>query len=69
MVKLRTLKNAARLRSLTDLCPIKTNTTRWSSKYYMAKRYLELEPKIKEIEETEDDVLFNRNRKILEALM
>jgi hypothetical protein len=37
MIPLRQLKNEARLRSLTDLCPVKDNVTRWSYKYEMAK--------------------------------
>ncbi len=69
MIQLCHLKNAARLRALTDLCAIKENATRWSSKYEMAKRYIRLEPHIKSIQEVEDIVLTNRERRDLDDLM
>ena len=69
MLQLCNLKNAARLRLLTDLCAIKKNVTRWSSKYDMAKRYIELEPHIKNIRELEDMVLTTREFRDLGDLM
>ena len=60
MMQLCNLKDSARLRVLTALCAIKKNMTRWSSKYDMAKRYIELESHIKNIRELEDMVLTNR---------
>jgi hypothetical protein len=57
MMQLCNLKNAARLQVLTELCAIKKNVTRWSSKYDMAKRYIELDTQIKNIREIEDMVL------------
>ena len=53
MVELLKLKNAAQLRSLRDLCAVKNNKTRWSSKYNMAKRYIQIVSSVKEIEEVE----------------
>jgi hypothetical protein len=69
MMQLCNLKNAARLQVLTDLCAIKKNVTRWSSKYNMARRYIELEPHIKNIREIEDMVLTNRMCQDLGDLM
>lgn len=69
MIQLRQLKNSARLRSLTDLCPVIDNITRWSSKYEMAKRYIRIEAEVKEIEELDDYVLSTRSRRILDTLM
>ena len=57
MVKMRQLKNAAKLWSLTDLRALKDNVTRWSSKYEMVKRYLRLESHLKEMYELGDCVL------------
>lgn len=48
MSKLKTLKNASKLRRLlitrdqTDLSPVKKNETRWSSTYCLLHRYIEL---------------------------
>ena len=69
MVELRKLKNAARLRSLTDLCPVKNNETRWSSKYEMAKRYIRIVAKVREIEEVEHLLLSTSKRRLLDDLM
>lgn len=69
MIELRKLKNAAKLRSLTDLCAVKNNETRWSSKYDMAKRYLRIESKVKEIEAVEELVLTPSKRRLLDELM
>lgn len=43
MVKLSTIKQAAKLRRVTTLQPIKRNVTRWSSTFSMLKRFFELE--------------------------
>ena len=66
MVELRKLKNAARLRSLTDLCAVKNNETRWSSKYEMAKRYIRLKDKINDIVEVENLLLSRPKRRLLD---
>jgi hypothetical protein len=42
MISLRKIKNRAALKSLTHLSPILDNATRWSSKFQMLKRYLDL---------------------------
>jgi hypothetical protein len=42
MVELRKLKNAGKLRKLTDLCPERKNVTRWSSTYCMLVKYTKL---------------------------
>ena len=43
MGKLSTIKQAAKLRRVTTLGPIKRNVTRWSSTFSMLKRFFELE--------------------------
>ena len=43
MVKLSTIKQAAKLRRSTPLQPVKRNVTRWSSTFSMLKRFFELE--------------------------
>jgi Protein of unknown function (DUF3684) len=43
--------------------------TRWSSKYNVARRYIELEPHIKNIRDIEDLVLTNRECQNLDDLM
>jgi hypothetical protein len=43
MGKLSTIKQAAKLRRVTTLQPIKRNVTRWSSTFSMLKRFFELE--------------------------
>jgi hypothetical protein len=40
MVKLKTLNNGVRLRTMTKLTPILFNATRWSSYYSMLKRFM-----------------------------
>ena len=44
MVKLKTLNNGVRLRSMTDLTPNLFNATRWSSYFAMLKRFMLLKP-------------------------
>ena len=68
MVQLRQLKNAARLRALTDLCAIKHSVTRWSSKYDMAQRYIKIEAAAKGIPQVEDLILTPRQRRTLDEL-
>jgi hypothetical protein len=53
MSKLTNLKNAARLRELTDLAAVQPNETRWSGWYQMLRRYQRLESHIEEIDELE----------------
>ena len=49
MTKLQTLKNAARLCDLTDLCAVKPNETRWSGKYEMVARYFRIADEVQMI--------------------
>jgi hypothetical protein len=44
MSRLSTLKNAARLRDVTELHPVTRNVTRWTSTFEMIQRYKELKP-------------------------
>jgi hypothetical protein len=44
MLKLKSVKNRAKLRELTELSPLTRNTTRWPSTYKMIDRYLSIEP-------------------------
>jgi hypothetical protein len=53
MSKLTNLKNAARLRELTDLAAVQPNKTRWSRWYQMLHRYHRLESHIEEIHDLE----------------
>ena len=53
MSTLRTIKQAGKLRTKTDLEPIKRNVTRWSSTHRMLKRFFELIDFI----DTEDGIL------------
>lgn len=69
MVQLRQLKNAARLRVLTDLYAIKSNVPRWSSKYEMAKKNIWIESEIKKIPKVEDYDISSRDRRTLGELM
>jgi hypothetical protein len=43
MSKLSNIKQAAKLRRVTALQPVKRNVTRWSSTFSMVKRFFELE--------------------------
>ena len=49
MISLRTIKNRAALRKKTPLSPILDNATRWSSKFEMLKRYVQLRDYIDDI--------------------
>jgi hypothetical protein len=49
MVESRKLKNFAQLRNLTDLRPKMFNKTRWSSKYDMTDRYIDLREEMKKV--------------------
>ena len=49
MIQLCQLKNVSRVRSLTDLFPMKDNVTRSSPKYEIAKKYIEIESEVKKI--------------------
>lgn len=53
--------NRALLRKLNKLSPIKMNDTRWNSKYYMLKRFLELIDDICEI----FDIKYNTSGKVI----
>jgi hypothetical protein len=69
MTELRKLKNAARLRALTDLSPVVNNVTRWSSKYEMLSRYLRIENEVKKISEVQDYIPSSRQRRDLSELV
>eukprot|EP00644_Phytophthora_capsici_P008308 jgi/Phyca11/114284/e_gw1.26.396.1 len=56
MIQLRHCNNAARLRELTDLQPVKRNATRWSSTYAMVDRYVRIRDAIRQVEAVEDYV-------------
>jgi len=68
MIELRTLKNRSKLRRLTDLAPIKRNTTRWSSTFDI-ERFIKLRQFIEDIPEIEEYMLTVREIKQLDTLM
>lgn len=53
MTQLRKLKNAAKLRTLTFLCPVRPNVTRWSGISNMLPLYFRIEEHVRKIEELE----------------
>eukprot|EP00644_Phytophthora_capsici_P008312 jgi/Phyca11/114634/e_gw1.26.394.1 len=54
MVRLRTLKQSAKLRSKTSLRPIIRQDTRWSSTFSMVHRYFKL---LEHLDPTDDDIV------------
>lgn len=68
MVKLRSLKNAAKLREHTDLKPILSNVTRWGSTFRMLRRYAELRPVLQTINISEVTELFPSNSEHVQLL-
>jgi hypothetical protein len=56
MKRARNLKNAAKLRELTALTALKDNDTRWTSTFFMIKRFFRLQEDLKSIESLEDDM-------------
>jgi hypothetical protein len=56
MKKARNLKNAAKLRELTELKALKDNETRWTSTFYMIKRFFRLQEDLKSIETLDDEM-------------
>jgi hypothetical protein len=56
MKKARNLKNAAKLRELMELKALKDNNTRWTSTFYMMKRFFRLEEDFKAIESLEEEM-------------
>jgi len=68
MIELRTLKNRCKLRRLTDLAPIKRNTTRWTSTFDI-ERFIKLRQFIEDIPEIEEYMLTVREIKQLDTLM
>ena len=68
MNELRNLKTSGRLRKFTDLCPVRPNKTRWSGKYKMCKRYLELEQFIEAMPLDDSLYLSMREKRVLEKL-
>jgi hypothetical protein len=56
MKKGRNLKNAAKLRQLTALKAITDNDTRWTSTFYMIKRFFRLQEELKSIEALEEEM-------------
>ena len=51
MLRLRTIKNAARLRQFTHLRALLNNETRWTSKYEMLKRFFRIEDNVRKMED------------------
>ncbi len=69
MIRLRTLKNAAELRQKTSYSAVIRNKTRWSSTFYMVKRYRELYPFLDQLNPELADVLLSpREHRIIEQL-
>jgi hypothetical protein len=56
MKKARNLKNAAKLRELTELKALKDNDTRWTSTFYMIKRFFRLVDEFNSIETLEQEM-------------
>ena len=54
MKQASTLKRAAKLRTLTELAPVKNNKTRWNSNFYMLKRYFKIQQYLNVIPELQD---------------
>jgi len=69
MVKLRTLKNAAKLRELTALVPVKKNETRWTGWFDMCQRYKRLLPHIELIPEVEEYLLTSCEKRTYAKLL
>lgn len=69
MVKLRTIKNAAKLRELTHLGATGPIETRWSGKFEMLRRYFRIEEHIKALEDFDGDVPSRSQIRILQEAM
>lgn len=54
MIQLRLPNNSAELARHTDLRPLKANTTRWSSVFYMLDRYVTIRDAIRNVPAVED---------------
>ena len=67
MVKLKSLKNAAVLRNMTNLKPVLDIVTRWSAKFNMAIRFARLRPFIDAIIEAEEAGESDSNLGVLSA--
>ena len=65
MTKLRTLKNAGRLRELTHLGAVLPNDTRWTGKCDMIERFFRIEEFIKAIPELDQHLPSATMRRIL----
>jgi hypothetical protein len=69
---MKKLKSASNYVTLLEVCPLKSinqNDTRWSSTYDMLKRYFELEPFVKEMENMTIYLLDNMEHFALKNLM
>lgn len=66
MAKLRTLKNAAKLRELTHLGALLPNETRWTGKFDMIQRFFRLENCICKIEELDSYTPSPAKRRVLQ---
>ncbi|OQR85775.1 hypothetical protein ACHHYP_11401 [Achlya hypogyna] len=51
MVKVSTIKLSASLRNLTNLCAVKANETRWTSRFTILKRYFRIKGELEKIDE------------------
>lgn len=69
MSKLTNLKNAARLRELTDLAAVSPNETRWSGWYQMLRRYQRLESHIEEIQELRSYYLTSSDKRNIPTVL
>eukprot|EP00171_Calliarthron_tuberculosum_P022099 IDg22099t1 len=69
MAKLRTLKNAAKLRELSHLGAILPNETRWTGKYQMVKRFFRIEQCVAQIEELDAYLPSPAKRRVLERAL
>lgn len=54
MIELRQVNNAAELARATDLQPVKSNATRWSSRFAMFERYVTIRDSILTVSAVED---------------
>lgn len=62
------LKNATLLRNITDLRPILNNPTRWSDKYEMLGRFINIRDDLIKVSDDEDgNITVHRSHKFLKS--
>lgn len=69
MTKLRTIKNAEKLRKLTHLGAVLPNETRWTGKYQMVKRFFRIEKCVSELEDLDSYLPSPAEQRVLERVM